>query len=336
MLTGHGAVRAGTLLVAEPDNSRLAIIDTNSGKRRANVTSGDGPRDIAVSPDGRLALVSNYAGGTLSVIDVAHGQARSIIQLAPMTKPLSVRWLADGNRAVVTVQGAASVVIVDVASGKMTTRLGPAAKVERRAALSKDGKFVFLAEPAGGKIIKLSLSNGETAAISENPAQAQAIAISPDGARLWVIDRGEDLVKVLDSETLKLVANLDSGNLPMAVAITPNGRFALVSNTLSADISVYDTATLEQARVFSTRSVASSEFAIPDEYGLLEPKRLAQISIPVAIIAAEDGLSAFVMNNFSGEIIRFDIFSGAALRTYQSSYKPSAMAYSPLGLGGAD
>lgn len=331
LLLSLAPVRAGTLLVAEPESHQVAFIDTASGQRRATAPTGAGPRDIAISPDGRLALVSNFGGASLSVLDIARGQARAIIALAPLQRPLSVRWLADGKRAVVTVQGAASVALVDVSAGRIDAQLGPAAKIERKAALSKDGQFIFLAAPAGGKIIKLALSGGAQVTISSDAAQAQAIVLAPDGKRLWVIDRGADAVKVFDSDTLQAIASLDAGNLPMAVSVTPNGRYALVSNTLSADVSVFDTATLEQTRIFSTRGVASNEPALPDEFGQPDTKRLAQISIPVAVIAAEDSASAFVMNNFTGEIIRFDIFSGAALRTYQSSQQPAAMAYSPVG-----
>lgn len=122
----------------------------------------------------------------------------------------------------------------------------------------------------------------------------------------------------------------------MAVTLTPNGRYALVTNALSADVAVYDTASLEQSNIFSTRSVATDEPTAPDEFGLPDTKRLAQISIPVGVIAAGDGVSAYVMNNFSGEIILFDIFTGAALQVYHSNPRPAGMAYSPTGsVGGA-
>ncbi len=327
---------AGTLLVSDPATRQVTFIDTDSGKRRASAPSGAGPASIAVSPDGRQALVSNYGGASLTLLNVANGKLHATFPLAPMQRPLSIRWLADGRRAVVTVQGQSSLLIVDVASGKVEAAIGPAASADQQAALSKDGQFVFLASPAGGKITKFSLKDGKQVSLSTELAQAQSIAMSPDGKRLWVIDRGEDLVKVFDSETLNAIASLDAGNLPMAVTLTPNGRYALVTNALSADVAVYDTASLEQSNIFSTRSVATDEPTAPDEFGLPDTKRLAQISIPVGVIAAGDGVSAYVMNNFSGEIILFDIFTGAALQVYHSNPRPAGMAYSPTGsVGGA-
>ncbi len=52
------------------------FVDPASGKIAATVPTGQGPHEVEVSSDGRLAFVSNYGdrtsgGNTLSVIDIA-------------------------------------------------------------------------------------------------------------------------------------------------------------------------------------------------------------------------------------------------------------------------
>lgn len=335
-----GPVRAATLLVSDPDNRQIVFIDTVNGERRGHAATGEGPRIVAVSPDGRLALAGNYgsaqaAGNSVQVLDVSAAQVRSTISIAPYQRPSAIQWLPDGKRALIAVQGAKSLVLVNVQTGRIEASFGPAASTARQFAVTADGKTVFLGDPAGGTVRKINLASGKEVAASDTSAEAQSLAISADGARLWVIDRGEDAIKVLDGSDLRLIAGLDAGNLPMGVALTPNGRYALVSNALSADIAVYDTRSLEQTQLFSTRSVASTSLAPradADKFG--DVRRLAQISIPVGILAAPDGLSAFVMNNFSGEIIQFDIFTGAALHVFQGSRRPGGLAYSPIGANG--
>lgn len=338
-LSAHPAI-AATLVVSDPDNRQVVFIDTLNGARRGAAPTADGPRMVAISPNGQLVLVSNYgsaqqAGNSVQVLDVASARARSSIGLAPYQRPSAIQWLPDGRRALIAVQGAKSLVMIDVQAGRIEASFGPEASTQRQFAVSRDGRTVFLGDPAGGKIRKIDLASGKELAISETSAQAQSIAVSSDGARLWVVDRGEDTIKVLDGGDLRLIAGLDAGNLPMGVALTPNGRYALVSNALSADIAVYDTASLEQTQLFSTRSVASTSLAPRDEEDKFKDvKRMAQISIPVGILAAPDGLSAFVMNNFSGEIIQFDIFTGAALHVFQGSRRPGGLAYSPIAANG--
>jgi YVTN family beta-propeller protein len=69
-------VSADTLLVVEKHDSRLAFVDTASMKVTARIATGDSPHEVAVSDDGRLAVVTNYGtdtspGSSLTVVDVA-------------------------------------------------------------------------------------------------------------------------------------------------------------------------------------------------------------------------------------------------------------------------
>lgn len=331
---------AATLLVSDPDNRQVVFIDTVNGERRGAALTGEGPRMVAVSPSGQLALVGNYgsatsAGTSVQVLDVAGARTRATISLAPYQRPSAMQWLPDGQHALIAVQGAKSLVLIGIQSGRIEASFGPAADTARQFALSHDGRTVFLGDPAGGKVRKIDIASGKEIALSDASVQAQSLAVSADGKRLWVIDRGEDSIRVIDGDDLRLIAGLDAGNLPMGLALTPNGRYALVSNALSADIAVYDTRSLEQTQLFSTRSVASTSLEPRDQADKFsDVKRMGQISIPVGILAAPDGLSAFVMNNFSGEIIQFDIFTGAPLHIFQGSRRPGGLAYSPIAADG--
>lgn len=340
-LTLAGPVMAATLVVSDPDNRRVVFIDTITGAQRGGATGGAGPRAIALSPDGQIGLAADYgtattAGKSIHVLDVARGGVRNTISIAPYQRPSAIQWLPDGRRALVAVQGDKSLLMIDVGAGRIEAGFGASAGGIRQFALSADGKYAYLGDPAGGAIRKIDLASGRETAVSTAGASAQYLAVSRNSGRLWVVDRNEDMVKVLDGGDLHLIAGLDAGSLPMGLALTPNGRYALVSNALSADVVVYDTASLEQVRTISTRSVPSASPMPRDAAeNFSDVKRMAQISIPVAISAAPDGISAFVMNNFSGEIIQFDIFTGAPLHIFQGIPRPGGMAYSPVTIGGA-
>jgi YVTN family beta-propeller protein len=56
-------------VVNEGDDT-LSVLDGHSGKVTATVKVGHSPRTIAVSPDGRLAFVSNGDDDTISVLRV--------------------------------------------------------------------------------------------------------------------------------------------------------------------------------------------------------------------------------------------------------------------------
>ena len=333
---GIATGQAGTLMVVDPAAEQVSFIDTESGKIRHRAATGKGPRDIAVSSDGALALVANFGdmaqpGSSLTVLDVARGEALGNIDLAPHSRPFAVRWLPGEMQAVVSVQGEKMLARVDVAGRKLLPALGDSAASERQLALSNDGRYAFVGDPTGGPLTRIDLSSGREAGTSKQVAEAQSIALSPDGELLWVTDRGADLVHVLQSDDLSAVVSLVAGNMPMGVALTPNGRYAMISNALSADVIIFNTRSYEQAKLISTRT-ASAEEALEAMTGeeLFTGTRLGHISIPVGLVPAEDGLSVYVMNNFSGEIVQYDIFTGVPIRSFQGSRAPGGMAYSPL------
>src|SRR5215218_4912901 len=68
--------RAGMLVVANQQGASATILDAATLKTIATVPVGQGPHEVAISTDGRWAVVTNYGdqttvGNTLSVIDLA-------------------------------------------------------------------------------------------------------------------------------------------------------------------------------------------------------------------------------------------------------------------------
>ena len=68
-------IQGGTLLIANKTDNTADLVDVDSGASVATLPTGSGPHEVAVSRDGRTAVISNYGhrgkpGSTLTVIDV--------------------------------------------------------------------------------------------------------------------------------------------------------------------------------------------------------------------------------------------------------------------------
>ena len=68
------AVAQGSLIVLNKSDATAAVMSLADGSLRATIPTGDGPHEVAVSPSGRRAVVSDYGGSTpgrtLTVIDL--------------------------------------------------------------------------------------------------------------------------------------------------------------------------------------------------------------------------------------------------------------------------
>src|SRR3954451_20582502 len=88
------------LIVGNKEENSLAIVDPDSGKVLGLVPTGEGPHEVAVSSDGRLAFVANYGtvqspGSTISVIDLVGQKEVRKVNLGPLRRPHGLA-VADG------------------------------------------------------------------------------------------------------------------------------------------------------------------------------------------------------------------------------------------------
>ncbi|MEO6593290.1 MAG: hypothetical protein ABIP94_00895, partial [Planctomycetota bacterium] len=80
------AAHVERLLVCNKADHSLSIFDPGTRREVAVVQTGEGPHEVAVSPNGRTAVVTDYGaqkpGSTLTVVDVVEGKALRTIELS--------------------------------------------------------------------------------------------------------------------------------------------------------------------------------------------------------------------------------------------------------------
>ncbi len=203
----------------EPD-SEITDIDTRhqSVEARFRLHNVAGVFHVAFSRDGRLGMATQLRPKNLiPLAHVAHGWAfgdsvavfgediGGIVQL-PLDEleryfsvPFGVAIAPDKSKAYLTASGSDELAVVDL------KRLIEAARSRERDSLVNDlsasARYVVARIPVG-----------------HNP---RAIVVSGDGARLFVANRLDDTVSVLDSAALKIVATMALGG---PAVITPQRR----------------------------------------------------------------------------------------------------------------
>ena len=75
LLPGVAAADSGTLIVLNKSDNNVSLINLATKKAVATIPTGVGPHEVAVSPNGKIAVVANYGtgqapGSSLTVIDV--------------------------------------------------------------------------------------------------------------------------------------------------------------------------------------------------------------------------------------------------------------------------
>lgn len=320
----------GTLIVVNKSEASASLLDCGTGAERYRLPVGSGPHEVAVSPDGRTAVVANYGGGhpghTLTVLDLEKARVLDTINLDPYHRPHGIRFLPDGGRVVVTAEQEQSVIVVDVASGEVVTAVQTDQQIGHMVVLADGGRRAWVSNLGSGSVSVVDLVAAEVVTTIETGPGAEGIDISPDGREVWVGNRAADTLSIIDTATLSIVRAVPCGELPIRVKFTTDGRHVLVSNARSGDVAVFDAA--------SRREVAR----IAMKAGWLE-RRDSRIRpagdtdrqegpVPVGILIGPDGRRAWVANTNGYMVTVLDLDSWSIAGRLTAGEEPDGMGYS--------
>ncbi len=314
----------GTLLVVNrhAEAGSVSFFDLQTETEIARVPIGPGwPHEIAVSPDGRLALTAEYGrqtpGERLVVIDVPGARVLGRIDMGEGTKPHDSVFLPDNRHAVVTLETQDRIALVDVSALEVvsTHPIGDGAREGHMLWLSPDGSRAYVGARLGqGTVSAVHLLEDRPPTVIPSGLGAEAITVTEDGQAIWAINQDENTISIIDPESLTIVEKFDAGTQPRRLANLPDGRMAVIyGNRETAGIHIYD---------IQTREVLD-QLTIPgDEPG----------AGGFGFLAVGD--TGFVTTRLDGRILAYDFAAPESPpRTLAIDHEtPDGMAWSPLRL----
>jgi YVTN family beta-propeller protein len=221
-------------LATSPDGSRIyaTIVSTNQvfivdPTKHAVVDSievGIGPHDIVVTPDGRRLYVGLIRGNELTIADATNHHILHQTAFRSGVRPLALT--PDARQLFVQLSYLHGFVVVDPATGDTLRRVhlpfrqGQTAPdsmpntADHGIRVTADGRYL-LANGSMSNLVAIyslpGLSLVGTAPVGTDP---NWIALTPDGKRAYISNRGSDDVSVIDLTTRKEIARIKVGKYP--------------------------------------------------------------------------------------------------------------------------
>ena len=304
----------GTLVVVNKAASSVSIIDVASGLELAVLPTGTGPHEVAISSDGRTAVVTDYGarqpGNSLTVVDVQDLEVTRTIDLGAHERPHGIAFLPGDERVIVTSEATGSVIVVDVEEGRIDDSLPTAQAGSHMLALPDPAASIWTSNVRDGTVSEIDVSTGTTARIIDVPAQPEAIGVTPDGVEVWVGSNQNGTVSVVDSEDGSVSQALDGFGWPYRVLFTPDGETALIPDLQGEELRVVD------------RESRSVRHVIPLSGGA-----------PQGVAVTPDGRIAFQSLSDQARVIFIDLESGEILSHVSTGQGPDGVAYSGIVVG---
>ena len=159
----------GTLLVTDRASGSIAFIDLETRAEVARVPVGEIiPHEVAVSPDGSMALTSEYGpndqpGQSVILMDVATASTVARIDLGPDSRPHTALFLPDGRHAVATMQDSDQLALIDLEAQAVIRTYATGGREGHMVRLSPDGSRAYVSSRLGDGTLSVIFLNEDRA-----------------------------------------------------------------------------------------------------------------------------------------------------------------------------
>jgi YVTN family beta-propeller protein len=321
LLAVHSAYGAdnGTLVVLNKSDHTVSLIDLATKSSRATIPTGKHPHEVAMSPDGKTAVIANYGnaqepGSSLTVIDVPARKAVKTIDLGEYRRPHGVVWMT-GDRVAVTVEGSRAWLIVNVSAGSIETAFETAQDGSHMVAVAPKAQRAFVTNIGSGSLSAFDLTTGKKLADIPTGAGAEGIDVSRDEREVWVTNGRADTVSIVDVASLQVRSTLASKSRPIRAKFTADGKYVLVSNATSGDVAVFDATAKKEIKRISMRLDSGAQSRGP---------------VPVGVLVSPSLSRAYVANTNADIVTVIDLATWTVVERLTAGKEPDGLGYSPL------
>ncbi len=182
---------------------------------------GSVPKYVAVTPDGRYVLVTNWVSFTLSVIDASEGRVVKTISLGRHPRGIAVD--SSSKIAYVAIMGGTDIAKVRLSDFRVSwiKRVGSA---PRHLVISPDDRYLYATLNGSGQVVKIDLATDKTIDRVSTGNQPRSMAISGDGRSLYVVNYESDSVSKVRSKDMAVLQEVQVGHHPIGVTYVNSRR----------------------------------------------------------------------------------------------------------------
>jgi YVTN family beta-propeller protein len=291
-----------TLYVSNEWSDTVSVVDARSFQVRQTLGTGWGPRGLTTDRPGKILYVANSIGNDVSVLDLATGA--ELKRLAALRSPHYVQLSRDGRRIYVSNLLAHLGPPDELPVSELTVIETQHQTVAERILIPGVLELRHIAEapgPLGGYLLVPFM----------RPKNLNPLIQVDNG---WILTHGVAIVRPAKASggtsaqsevTQILLDDIDHYYAGTdGVAFTPDGRYALVTHSDAATVSVIDTRLLRER----LRQVRAGDLSNRlDTARQIVVHRFPTQSNPTDVVVAPDGRSAYIVNRLDDSLTVLDI-----------------------------
>jgi YVTN family beta-propeller protein len=231
-----------TLWVLNDKGNSLTRIDPASGKPKETIHVDD-PYNMYYTPDGRYAIVVAEQRRRLNFLDAVDMKLHHSLQV-PCKGVDHMDFSADGKYLIASCEFEGSLIKVDVEHQELLGRLPlPRHGMPQDVKLSPDGAVFYVADMDAGGVHLVDGDQLSYMGFIPTGKGAHGLYVSRDSRVLYVSNRGEGSVSLIDFGSRKEVAKwrLPGGGSPDMGGISADGKVLWLAGRYNSEVYAIDT-----------------------------------------------------------------------------------------------
>lgn len=213
---GRGFTKEGTDKCSPADGydtSFVSRVNLKSYTIDAVYPVGSVPKVVAVTPDNKFILVSNWCSYTVTVISVDSGKTVKSVKIGRYPRGIAITQ--DSVYAYVAEMGGSGVHRIDLRDFSKTFL--PVGINPRAVVLSPDQKVLYVTLNSSGKIAAWDLEKSNLIKSVRTGKTARSLDISSDGSALFVVNYESGTISKVRASDMKLIQTIKVCNEPIGV-----------------------------------------------------------------------------------------------------------------------
>lgn len=252
MSNGHDEEDADSNHGMEKQADQIIVIDPSIDKisRRIAISPDNHLAHIAISPDSKKAYVTAQEKGLVYTIDTKTFAIEKTTDLGKQSGPHGLRTSPNGALIFIALLDGKALATIDTSTNKVQQISFDSGTVQT--AVTPDGRFAFVSLYTTKQIAKLDIATGEIEKI-DLPAESKGpvqLYPTPDSRFIYVADQGYYFDQPTGNTVYRIAVEngvvdqtIAAGSAPHGVVVDSAGKFVYITNLLSDDVSIIDTAT---------------------------------------------------------------------------------------------
>jgi len=194
------------------------------------------PKYVAVTPDNRYILVTNWCSFDLSVIDRATFKEVERVGLGSYPRGIVVN--PSSTVAYVAVMGSSDIARVDLGSFGISWFRG-VGSAPRHVVLDPAGRYLYATLNGDSRVVKLDTTTGNVVSRVDTGSQPRSMAISADGTALYVVNYRSNTVTKLRASDMAVLQTVATPSSPIGITFEPGMHRVWVA-CYSGEIMIFD------------------------------------------------------------------------------------------------